>query len=57
MICKQPYWYSRWHGAIMLVFESVFCNPHVPDVYVLPAYANPSYGSDCVHLTEQSGLR
>jgi hypothetical protein len=41
----------------MIIFESVFSHPHVANVFVLPAYPNPVYTSDCVHLTEESGLR
>jgi hypothetical protein len=56
MIRKQPYWYDRWYGSIMLVFESVYRQPHVPNVFALPAFPDPAYDKDCVHLTETSGL-
>ncbi len=56
MIRRQPYWYDRWYGAIMIIFESVYHQPHVANVFVLPSYPNPAYGPDCVHLTEKSGL-
>jgi hypothetical protein len=56
MTRRQPYWYDRWFGSIMLTFESVFHDPHVSGVYVLPAFPNPVYDKDCVHLTETSGL-
>jgi len=56
MICRQPYWYDRWYGAIMIIFESVYHQPHVANVFVLPSFLNPAYGPDCVHLTEKSGL-
>jgi hypothetical protein len=41
----------------MIIFESVFSRPHVANVFILPAYPNPDYTSDCVHLTEDSGLK
>jgi hypothetical protein len=56
MLRRQPYWYDRWFGSIMLVFESVFRQPPVPSVYTLPAFPNPVYDRDCVHLIEASGL-
>ncbi len=56
MIRKQPYWYDRWYGSVMLEFESVFSQPQVSNVFVLPAFPNPAYDKDCIHLTESSGL-
>jgi hypothetical protein len=56
MLRRQPYWYDRWHGAIMIIFESIYHHPHVANVFVLPSFSNPAYGPDCVHLTEKSGL-
>ncbi len=56
MIRKQPYWYDRWYGSIMLVFESVFRQPQISNVFLLPAFPGPIYDKDCVHLTESSGL-
>jgi hypothetical protein len=56
MMRRQPYWYERWYGSIMLVFESAFRKPHVANLFILPSFANPVYGPDCVHLTEASGL-
>jgi hypothetical protein len=55
MIRRQPSWYDRWHGAVMIVFDSVFHHPHIADTYVLPAYANPKLSADSVHLTDKSG--
>jgi hypothetical protein len=40
----------------MLVFESVYRQPHVPNVFTLPAFPDLAYDKDCVHLTETSGL-
>ncbi len=56
MIRKQPYWYDRWYGSVMLEFESVFSQPQVSNVFVLPAFPNPAYDKDCIHLIESSGL-
>jgi hypothetical protein len=56
MLRRQPYWYDRWHGAIMIIFESIYHHPNVANVFVLPSFSNPAYGPDCVHLTEKSGL-
>ncbi len=57
MIRRQPYWYSRWYSSILLIFESVFSRPLIANVFILPTYPNPVYTSDCVHLTEESGLK
>jgi len=52
---KQPAWYDRWYGSIMLVFESVFQHPHISNTFVLPSFLRPQYGADRIHLTEKSG--
>jgi hypothetical protein len=56
MIRRQPIWYERWHGAVMIVFESVFRHPHISDTFVLPAFTSTKLSPDHVHLTEKSGL-
>jgi len=57
MLRRQPYWYSRWHGSIMLLFDAAYRQPDLPSVYVLPSYPNPILELDGVHLTADSGPR
>jgi hypothetical protein len=53
---RQPFWYNRWHGAIMIVYDHVFHQPNISNTFVLPAFTTPHLGPDGVHLTEASGL-
>jgi len=57
MLRRQPYWYSRWHSSIMIVFDSTYRQPDLSGVYVLPTYPNPVFELDGVHLTIDSGPR
>jgi hypothetical protein len=53
---RQPFWYNRWYGAVMIVFDSVFHPAHIINTFVLAAFNNPGLSTDGVHLTESSGL-
>jgi len=54
---RQPYWYSRWYGSIMVMFDNAYRQPDIAGVYVLPSYPNPIFDLDGVHLTADSGPR
>jgi hypothetical protein len=41
----------------MVTFNSVYHQPSVSNVFVLPSFPNPTFEADCVHLTEDCGAR
>jgi len=57
MLRRQPYWYSRWHGSIMLNFDAAYRQPDIANVFILPSYPNPVFDLDGVHLTADNGPR
>jgi len=57
MLRRQPYWYSRWFGSIMLLFDTPSRQPDLPSIYVLPSFPNPEFELDGVHLTADIGPR
>jgi hypothetical protein len=57
MTRRQPYWYSRWHGSIMLLFDTAYRQPDISSVYVLPSFPNPVFELDGVHMTADIGPR
>jgi hypothetical protein len=54
---RVPFWFVRWFNSIMLVFDNVFHQANIPNVYIIPSFPNPEFQADCVHLTEESGHR
>ncbi len=36
-------------------FNSVYHQPNISNVFVIPSFPNPVFESDCVHLTEECG--
>jgi hypothetical protein len=54
---RVPFWFVRWFNSIMLVFDNVFHQANISNVYIIPSFPNPEFQADCVHLTEESGQR
>jgi hypothetical protein len=57
MLRRVPFWFVRWYNSIMLTFNNVYHQSSIPNVFILPAYPNPEFESDCVHLTEDCGKK
>ncbi len=56
MLRKMPYWYHRHFDTVLCAFEDVFMQP-IPQLFALPAFANPDTIPDGIHLTPNSGPR
>jgi hypothetical protein len=57
MLCRVPFWFVRWYNSIMVTFNSVYHQASISNVYVLPSFLNHVFEADCVHLTEECGVR
>jgi hypothetical protein len=54
---RVPFWFVRWFNSIMLVFNNVYHQANISNVYIIPSFLNPDFEADCVHLTEECGQR
>ncbi len=54
---RVPFWFVRWYNSIMVVFNSVYHQANISNVFVIPSFPNPEFEADCVHLTEECGQR
>lgn len=56
MFRRSPTWYFRHYDVVMCAFEDVFGQP-IPQLHVLPAFANAKMAPDGIHYDPLSGSR
>jgi len=54
---RVPFWFVRWYNSIMVVFNNVYHQANISNVFIIPSFPNPEFEADCVHLTEECGQR